>query len=196
MVSNCCFWLLLGLFVYLLFVFVYLYSNIFFYILLLKGNPKSACEVDYSDYSHICEDAANYLPNHLAGGSTSCDAYMGAYSGSGYPLAGESFSSTYDCSGKSDAIIQTVTNIAAYGCCGGNSNGKAIVVFGCLVYLFICLFVYLFICLNILYLYSNIFFYILHYSTQRKPEIYLRRRGPWPWRGLKPMCWHWQKGHN
>jgi hypothetical protein len=103
-------------------------------------------------------------------------------------LAGEDFSSTYDCASKSDAIKSAVDGIAAYGCCGGNSNGKAIVVFGCLVDLFICL--------NILYLYSNIFFYILHYSTQRKPEICLRRRGPWPWRGLKPMCWHWQKGHN
>jgi hypothetical protein len=83
-------------------------------------------------YSHICEDPANYLPNHLAGGgSTSCDAGIAqtSASDSGQALAGEDFSSTYDCASKSDAIKSTVNAVAAMGCCGGNSNGKAIVVF-------------------------------------------------------------------
>ena len=91
-------------------------------------------------YSHVCEVAANYLPNHLASGSTSCDAYMSAYLGSGAPLDGESFSSTYDCTSKSDAIRTTVIGIADSGCCGGNSNGKAIVVFGC--WFIVCIFVF------------------------------------------------------
>ena len=47
---------------------------------------------------------------------------MSANLGSGAALDGESFSSTYDCSGKSDAIIQTVTNIAGRGCCGPNGQ--------------------------------------------------------------------------
>jgi len=103
-------------------------------------------------YSHICAEAANYLPNHLyGGGSRSCDEAMALVSASdsGHVLAGEDFSSTYDCASKSDAIKTMVNTIADSGCCGGNSNGKAIVVSGCLV------FVYLFV-----YLYSNIFFFI------------------------------------
>ena len=78
--------------------------------------------MDYSDYSHICENAANYLPNHLISGSTSCDAGMAHYSASGQALAGEDFSSTYDCASKSDAIKTTVNDMAAYGCCGGNGG--------------------------------------------------------------------------
>ena len=99
--------------------------------------------MDYSDYSHICENAANYLPNHLiGGGSTSCDAGIASASGSGQALAGEDFSSTYDCTSKSDAIKSTVNAVAAYGCCGGNSNGKAIVVFAWIICLFVCIFVF------------------------------------------------------
>ena len=83
------------------------------------------------DYSHVCEDAANYLPNRLVSGSTSCDAGIAqtSASDSGQALAGEDFSSTYDCASKSDAIKSMVDAVAAMGCCGGNSNGKAIVVF-------------------------------------------------------------------
>ena len=73
----------------------------------------------------------------VGGGSTSCDAVMALYSTSGQALAGEDFSSTYDCASKSDAIKTTVNDMAAYGCCGGNSNGKAIVVFGCLVFVYL-----------------------------------------------------------
>ena len=47
-------------------------------------------------------------------------------SGTDSALAGVSFSSAYDCTGKSDAIKYTVNAVAAAGCCGGNSNGKAI----------------------------------------------------------------------
>jgi len=44
-----------------------------------------------------------------------------------YALVGESFSSAYDCTGKSDAMQSEVNAVAAtLGCCGGNSNGKAI----------------------------------------------------------------------
>ena len=39
-----------------------------------------------------------------------------------YALAGESFSSAYDCSGKSDAIKTMVTSIAENGCCGPNGQ--------------------------------------------------------------------------
>ena len=50
-----------------------------------------------------------------------------AFSGSGNQLAGESFSSAYACTSKSDAIKTMVIGIADSGCCGGNSNGEAIV---------------------------------------------------------------------
>ena len=109
-------------------------------------------------YSHICEDPANYLPNHVVGGgSTSCDAGIASASASGQALAGEDFSSTYDCASKSDAIKTMVNTIAASGCCGGNSNGKAIVVFGCLVDLFICL-----------YICILTYFFIFYYSKETR----------------------------
>ena len=76
----------------------------------------------------------------MASGSTSCDGLVAMQSASGYPLVDESFSSTYDCTSKSNAIKTTVIGIAGYGCCGGNSNGKAIVVFGC--WFIVCIFVF------------------------------------------------------
>jgi hypothetical protein len=41
-------------------------------------------------------------------------------------LAGEDFSSAYNCTSKPDAIKTTVNAYATVGCCGGNSNGKAL----------------------------------------------------------------------
>ena len=80
----------------------------------------------------------------VGGGSTSCDAGIAqtSASDSGQALAGEDFSSTYDCVNKSYAIKSMVNSIAAYGCCGGNSNGKAIVVFGWFICSFVCIFVF------------------------------------------------------
>ena len=114
-------------------------------------------------YSHVCESADNYLPNHVISGYITCDTGMAMRVSSSGQLAGEDFSSTYDCASKSDAIKSAVDGIAAYGCCGGNSNGKAIVVFGCLVDLFICLYI---ICI--------LTYFFTFYTTQRKPEICLR----------------------
>ena len=63
-------------------------------------------------------------------GASTCDAVMTSVvgSGSGHSLEGEDFSSAYNCASKSDAIKGTVNIVANYGCCGGNSNGKAILV--------------------------------------------------------------------
>ena len=90
------------------------------------SDARTCCKPD--DYSHVCESPANYLPNHAAPAGT-CDATMAQLITSSVqaPLAGEDFSSAYDCTSKSDAIKTYVNAVAAtLGCCGGNSNGKAI----------------------------------------------------------------------
>ena len=99
-----------------------------------KGNSRSACSLDFS---HLCEVSANYLPNHVAMTGTTCDALMTnvVVVGSDSALAGESFSSAYNCSGKSDETKTSVNTVAAMGCCGGNSNGKAILFLALLIIL-------------------------------------------------------------
>ena len=67
-------------------------------------------------------NSANYLPNHLVGGYSSCDVNIAMFLTTNQPLAGESFNSAYDCSGKSDAIKTMVTSIAENGCCGPNGQ--------------------------------------------------------------------------
>jgi hypothetical protein len=93
-----------------------------------SSDASTCCKPVPVDYSHVCESAANYLPNHAAPAGT-CDATMAQLITSSVqaPLAGEDFSSAYDCTGKSDAIKTYVNAVAAtLGCCGGNNNGKAI----------------------------------------------------------------------
>ena len=89
------------------------------------SDASTCCKPD--DYSHVCEDANNYLPNHATPDGT-CDVTMITLTtDSRYALVGESFSSAYDCTGKSDAMQSEVRAVAAtLGCCGGNNNGKAI----------------------------------------------------------------------
>ena len=87
------------------------------------GNGASFCTPVTVDYSHVCEAAANYLPDHVVGSlGLTCDALLNMNEA----LAGEDFSSAYNCTSKSDAIKTTVNAYATLGCCGGNSNGKAI----------------------------------------------------------------------
>jgi hypothetical protein len=83
-----------------------------------SSDASTCCKPVPVDYSHVCESAANYLPNHAAPAGT-CDATMAQLITSSVqaPLAGEDFSSAYDCT---NAVAATL------GCCGGNSNGKAI----------------------------------------------------------------------
>jgi hypothetical protein len=82
-------------------------------------------------------------------GYITCDTGMAMRVSSSGQLAGEDFSSTYDCASKSDAIKRTVNSFAAYGCCGGNSNGKQLLFlvvawFICYLFLYICILTYFF----------------------------------------------------
>jgi hypothetical protein len=84
-----------------------------------SGLARSAC---FKDRSHICKTAANYLPSAQVtvgdGGNTmTCDALVENTPNGA--LTGQDFSSTYDCAGKSEEVLQGIGLVVGAGCCGG-----------------------------------------------------------------------------
>ena len=83
---------------------------------------KTPCWVDYS---HVCQDPADYLPSHnFADGGSTCDTIMGYMTGpEGSPLFGADFSQEWSCDEASpDAKIAIQTVAQTYGCCGENGR--------------------------------------------------------------------------
>ena len=81
-----------------------------------SGLARSAC---FKDRSHICKTLANYEPfkQVTVGGNTmTCDALVENYN----PLVGQDFTTTYDCAGKSDEVLQGIGLVVGAGCCAGN----------------------------------------------------------------------------
>ena len=91
-------------------------------------NGKSACWQEPQDFSGVCLDPANYdgskqyTSTDEDDGSThtsTCDAVMTSLTTSSEsPLAGEDFSQSWSCEGKSSAVTNLVQGITNIGCCG------------------------------------------------------------------------------
>ena len=89
---------------------------------------KSACWQELQDFSGVCLDPADYDPSKQYtyededDGSThtsTCDAVMSSLTTSSEsPLAGEDFSQSWSCEGKSSAVTNLVQGITNIGCCG------------------------------------------------------------------------------
>jgi len=86
-----------------------------------SGLARSAC---FKDRSHICKTSANYLPSAQVtvgdGNTMTCDALVENYNSGA--LTGQDFSSTYDCAGKSEEVLQGIGLVVGLGCCAGNSG--------------------------------------------------------------------------
>ena len=82
---------------------------------------RSAC---WFDYSHVCKTSSDYDANAEYETNADCDKYMDYLSSENQVLqsVGESFSSAFDCGGKSQEIKSAIDGVASK-CCG--SSGKS-----------------------------------------------------------------------
>ena len=79
--------------------------------------------------SYVCQVPNDYLPNHVitvpqqnGGFSGTCDSGMVDRQRPGQPLANEAFTSTWNCTGKSVAVVDAVIDFTTHGCCGTGAS--------------------------------------------------------------------------
>ena len=89
-----------------------------------------SCQGVAPTMKYICKNPSDFLPMHDTGSSgTKCAAYIQIMMTQGQPLEGQDFSQTFDCSGKTEAVINHITNLAATGsggCCGVGESACAV----------------------------------------------------------------------
>ena len=78
---------------------------------------KSACWVDIS--AAVCKDPSSYLPDHVAGGSTTCDGLSQSY---GFTTTAQCSADSYSEGASSSWAALTNMMAMQYGCCGAEKK--------------------------------------------------------------------------
>ena len=93
------------------------------------GGGSNACQarLGSQDFSGMCEKSSDFIPDYVVendDGSESSTCRQAAFFSStpGEDLAGEDLSAGWDCTGKSEEIVDFVRDAGKHGCCG---NGKS-----------------------------------------------------------------------